>query len=251
MHKRVYLTRGLFVAACVLALVAAGASWAGSDASNRDIYFQQAGSSTAGPSSAGSPQDSGEASQASTSQPTIRYWVERAETRDLLLDSKGGFRSGDKIYFKFGTNVECYAYLVCKGSSGKVTMMFPGIAGPDNHVQPRTDTTVPTIKTPFVFDETPGVERLCLVISPNPVQEWEQMAEQARDLEEPLNLSSAQQNLWDQVAASCVTLGKSKDLTLEQYESNDDGQGGNYVTDHGQEGFTRPVAVYLDLEHQP
>jgi len=234
-------TKALWTVCALLVCAAALAVPARAD-TNKDLYYQQPGASSA---------TSGDSGQTSATKPTIRYWVERAGTRDMIVDTKNSYRSGDKVYFKFGTNVDCHAYLVCKGSSGKVAMMFPGIAGKDNQVKPNSITAIPTINQPFVFDQTPGIEKLCLVVSPKPIEQWEKLSNQARDLSSPLDLNDSQMDLWDEVVSKCANLKATKDLTLEQYENDQDNQGGNYVTDHGESGFTRPIAVYMDLEHKP
>ena len=52
--------------------------------------------------------------------------------------------------------MDCYAYLVNKGSTGNVAMLFPGMGGLDNHIQTTQEMTIPSIGTPFRFDEKPG-----------------------------------------------------------------------------------------------
>lgn len=243
MRKTASQTTMVMVLVCVMVLFAAVSFAAPTEKTNKDLYYQGSGGSQS--SGASQAQDTG-------TKPVVRYWVERADSggRDITVGEKASFHSGDRIYFKFSTNVDCYSYLVCKGTSGKVSMMFPGIAGRDNHVSRYSETTVPTINVPFVFDQTPGTEKLCLVVSPTPVEDWQNMAGQARGLDKPLELNASQEGLWERVVSKCATLSGTKDLTLEQYENNADGQGGNYVADHAG-SFTRPMALYMDLEHRP
>lgn len=235
-------------ALALLAALCVPLAWAADEApdqpSNRDIYYQQASSAPTGaaqaPSAGGVP-------------PTVRYWVERDTgegARDIVVAKDDAFRSGEQVWFKFAANVDCYSYLVAKGTTGNVSMLFPGIAGKDNKVTAHVTKVIPSIDQPFVFDDNPGKEQLCLVVSPKPVPQWERLAERARSLDGLLELNADEQSLWEEVESTCKGLGTSRDLTLEQYESGASGEPGNYVTDHSG-GFAEPVKLYVTLEHKP
>jgi len=205
-------------------------------ASNKDLYLDQ-----------GAPPDS--------VKPTVKFWVERysADSRDLdyvLNGDEEVYHTGDKVVFKFSANVASYAYLVNKGSSGKVSMLYPGPAGRDNHVPARQVRTMPSKEGAFQFTAPSGKEELCLVLSPQKIQEFEDIAEESRSRSFELNKDN--QGIWDKVVKDSKVLGKSKDLVLEQDSNPSDGETpGNYVTDYGSDGFSKPISIYMSLRHEP
>jgi hypothetical protein len=78
------------------------------------------------------------------------------------------FRSGDRIRLRMQTNFEGYISLVNVGSSGTVQTLYPadGVARP---IYPSQDFLVPESGSWIVFDDTPGVELLTVVMSSKPL----------------------------------------------------------------------------------
>jgi hypothetical protein len=95
----------------------------------------------------------------------LQVWVN-------LVDSMGNarrvspasyvFRSGDKIEIEFKTNTAGYLYVVNLGTSGVTRPLFPHSANQDNFVDAWTDARLPQR---IVFDSTPGVEQIAVVLS--------------------------------------------------------------------------------------
>ncbi len=237
-------------ALALLAALCVPLAWAADETptqpSNRDIYYQETSSA---PTGAVESPPAGDAQP----KPTVRYWVERDTgegARDIVVAKDDAYRSGDRIWLNFAINVDCYAYLVAKGTTGNVSMLFPGIAGDDNQVTAHAPKVIPSIDQPFVFDANPGKEELCLLVSPQPIQELEQIAAQARNLDGLLKLGTDEASLWEEVAQTCKGLQNSRDLTFERYDADSGGEPGNYVTDHSG-AFSEPIKLYITLEHKP
>ncbi len=76
------------------------------------------------------------------------------------------FRSGDRIRLRVQVNDPAYLYIVMKGSSGNWRVLFPSpeYDSGANRVLPGRDYDIPS-RTRFVFDETPGEEKLFFVLS--------------------------------------------------------------------------------------
>jgi hypothetical protein len=76
------------------------------------------------------------------------------------------FRSGDRIRLRLQVNDPAYLYIVMKGSSGNWRVLFPSpeYDSGSNRVLPGRDYDIPS-RTRFVFDETPGEEKLFFVLS--------------------------------------------------------------------------------------
>jgi hypothetical protein len=84
------------------------------------------------------------------------------------VDSNYRFRSGDRIRLRLQTNFEGYVSLVNVGSSGKVQTLYPGDGIP-RLVYPSRDFLVPESGAWILFDDTPGVELLTVVMSNKPL----------------------------------------------------------------------------------
>ncbi|MBE0656760.1 MAG: DUF4384 domain-containing protein [Bryobacteraceae bacterium] len=76
------------------------------------------------------------------------------------------FRSGDRIRLRLQVNDPAHLYIVMKGSSGNWRVLFPSpeYDSGSNRVLPGRDYDIPS-RTRFVFDETPGEEKLFFVLS--------------------------------------------------------------------------------------
>ena len=199
-------------------------------------------------------------------KPTVKFWVEKwtqedekgKRDLDYVTDTdQETFRTGDKVVFKFAANVDAYCYLVNKGTSGDVAMLYPGPAGKENFVKARQTRTMPSEKGAFQFKGEPGTEELCLVLSPKKIQEFEDIVESQDKAQgsRSFDLSADQKKSWDKLANQYKVFGKkganSRDLVLEQDEQGSPGEPpANYVTDESSEGFHEPITIYLSLKHE-
>jgi hypothetical protein len=105
---------------------------------------------------------------ASTRPLGLRYSILKYAGDDqyMEVDPDLVFRSGDRIRLRLQVNDPAYLYIVMKGSSGNWRVLFPSPeydAG-SNRVLPGRDYDIPS-RTRFVFDETPGEEKLFFVLS--------------------------------------------------------------------------------------
>jgi hypothetical protein len=211
--------------------------------SNRDIFLDTGDSSS---SSNDASASAGGGSANSGTKPTVKFWVERASgnsgSRDIVLDGEENYTSGDKVWFKFASNVDGYVYLINKGSSGTSMLLFPGIGGMNNHVKQHQDIAIPSNQQPFMFDEKPGVEALCLVVSPQPIPEFDEIAKKV-NASRGFKLDGEQNRVWTTKLEALERAGKSRDLILQ---SEDDG---NYATDHSANGFEEPIYIFQELRH--
>lgn len=86
------------------------------------------------------------------------------------------FRSGDRIRLRLQVNDPAYLYIVMKGSSGNWRVLFPSpeYDSGSNRVLPGRDYDIPS-RTRFVFDETPGEEKLFFVLSRQPENDLDKL----------------------------------------------------------------------------
>lgn len=99
----------------------------------------------------------------------VKYWIElyRGNNKMKLVDNRTVFQSGDKIRLRLIPNINGYAYIASKGSSGRQAVLFPP-SGSTNKVVAGKQYSLPS--TGFlVFDDLAGTERLSLVMSRAPV----------------------------------------------------------------------------------
>jgi hypothetical protein len=103
----------------------------------------------------------------------VRYTLRkkaRDGTTDVPADTE--FHSGDRIQLNVEVNDTGYLYIISQGTSGTWTAMFPSpeIENGDNRVQRGQVYTVPPGHV-FTFSGKPGVERLFVIFSRQPVDE--------------------------------------------------------------------------------
>ena len=82
------------------------------------------------------------------------------------------FRSGDRIRFAFEPNIDGYLYVIQQGTSGRWSPLLPHpqIAGGRNTVVRFGEVTIPPGGW-FRFDDTPGIERVFVYLSREPVRD--------------------------------------------------------------------------------
>ena len=111
---------------------------------------------------------------------SIQFLVEGAEgdvCRVREADEDTRFKAGDRFKLRLQANVSGYVYLLLKGSSGEIKMLFPSAEdAQESYRAHRFETqSVPT-KGWFRFDEETGLERIYIFVSPRPVKELERLA---------------------------------------------------------------------------
>jgi hypothetical protein len=77
------------------------------------------------------------------------------------------FRSGDRIRLRLNINFNGYAALINGGTTGKKTLLFPE-RGERGDLFAAGEVTVPETGW-MTFDDNPGIEKLVMVFSSNPI----------------------------------------------------------------------------------
>jgi acylglycerol lipase len=134
-----------------------------STANGAILNFQQSDSST---SNTSSPK--------SDTKTAIAYWIELLRDGKIYrCNNKCVFHSGDSIRFHLLPEADGYAYLVMKqGTTGKRAVLFPDPeTGLANDVTAGQDYTMPT-KAWLSFDQNPGVEKVTLIFSKKPLDDF-------------------------------------------------------------------------------
>lgn len=100
----------------------------------------------------------------------LSYWVD-------LIDRQGNsvrtttsrvFQSGDRIKLNLKSNRNGYLYVVGVGSSGSSRVLFPNAEGVANGIKAKVTYAVP-FDTNLKFDDTPGEEKLLVLLSERPI----------------------------------------------------------------------------------
>lgn len=130
------------------------------------------------------------------------------------------FQSGDKVRFIYTTNIDCYVYWLQEGSSGRYTMLFPNPkVGMDNWVKKNEPHTIP-VKGAFRFDQTPGTEKILLVMSPQKIPELEAASQEAAQHEGQVDFHAVGVTT---VANNTIAKRKTRDLVFDEKEDQQTG----------------------------
>jgi hypothetical protein len=99
------------------------------------------------------------------------------------VDPDTVFRSGDRIRLTVESNNSGYLYIVLRGSSGRWNLLFPNaeIMGGKNLVEGGNRYEIPLGTASFQFDETPGVEKLFLLLARNPEPDFEKLVQSLKE----------------------------------------------------------------------
>ncbi len=130
----------------------------------------------------------------------ISYSIELKRDGQLTkVSNKHQFRKGDSIRFHVRSNIDGYSYiLLSSGSRGESSVLFPDQqANENNHVE-RGRTYVLPSDGYLTFDENPGLEKLTLLLSRNPM---DAQAYLAKPQKEVTMIASAQTGSKDLVPA--------------------------------------------------
>ena len=104
----------------------------------------------------------------------IAYWIELLRDGKIYrCNNKSIFKTGDAIRFHLLPGTDGFAYIVMKqGTTGKKAVLFPeSETGLANDVAAGQDYTMPT-KAWLKFDQNPGVEKLSLIFSKKPLDNY-------------------------------------------------------------------------------
>jgi hypothetical protein len=127
----------------------------------------------------------------------------------VQADAKYPFRSGDKVRFGVSSSQAGHLYLLMKGSSGRMGMLYPDkrIAAGTNAVEAGKEIIIPTDGW-FSFDKTSGVETVFAFYSSAPNQMLFQSMEAATGFNGGSPDATAEASVLAQIQK------QSRDLTL-------------------------------------
>jgi hypothetical protein len=94
------------------------------------------------------------------------------------VDPETEFHTGDRIRVNVEANDRAYLYIVMQGSSGTWRLLFPNpaISGGNNRIERGKVYRIPPAESPsFYFDETPGTEKVSLILTRTPEEDLEKL----------------------------------------------------------------------------
>jgi len=118
----------------------------------------------------------------------LKYTIlKRAGSQRLEVADDAVFHTGDKIQVKVETNGPGYLYIVTQGPSGTWKPMFPSaeISGGSNRVEGGKTVTLPSEDYGMTFVEPAGTENIMIVLSRQPVPDFEELIYSLRDKAKP------------------------------------------------------------------
>lgn len=165
----------------------------------------------------------------------------------LLRDSDGRynevsptttFHNGDHLRLSVMANQPGYLYVIQRGSSGSWNSIYPGKHAsdngePNNRLEPGRVYQVPDGKGAFRFDQTPGQEKLFLVLSRERIADLEGAINSLKQGSQPTTAPTHPADQGETLEASNIIPDAfvqrlaSRDLTLVEEETVDQPQSGN------------------------
>lgn len=201
----------------------------------------------------------------------LRYSVVKRDDEDQYqeVDPDSVFHSGDKIRLNVEANDSAYLYILMKGSSGKWLPLFPSrqISGGNNRIEKGRLYQIPAgNEGRFTFDEHAGEEKLFLVLSRKPDEDFEKLVYavgSGGSSPKPANGSSAQEPLKVMMADNLAPIDDNligrirsqfvaRDLVFEKVDDATPGpkkEAAMYVVNPDRSPGARLV-VDLTLKHQ-
>lgn len=154
------------------------------------------------------------------------------------------FRAGDRVKFHFAVNFPAHVSVINRGSSGRLSMLFPYKGAPEvvgitkNYSVPHRDDLW------FEFDSTPGTERLTFVFSSARLLPPGGKTSQKReaDVEDPPGSDADMQSVLDELDSQSIA--NSRDLNLVQVSSEE-----SYVLCDEQQ-INKPLGFHINLRHK-
>jgi hypothetical protein len=123
-----------------------------------------------------------QANPASVLNNGLQYWIEVNRAGQVFkVSNKHAFKSGDKIRIHVKTNIDAFAYVLLReGSSGEQSVLFPDPRFHDNNrLKASSDCAVPQ-EGFLTFDQTPGTEKLILLISRQALQPEKYLSDKSK-----------------------------------------------------------------------
>lgn len=180
----------------------------------------------------------------------VRILLKRGNQSERYVTPNETFYSGDKIKLAFDINFSGYIALLNVGSSGKVSMLYP-YSGTDAAVEPSLDEQlIPSNKNDWItFDNRPGVEKITIVFSTNPLESVDQVLQKSGNTTVTgsisINTSDPQsQELLLEMASRGLKRAKSRDLVIETVNKD-----ATYVVAEPSL-ISEPTAFVISLKHQ-
>lgn len=168
------------------------------------------------------------------------------------VDPSRIFRDGERVRFAFTPTMDCFAYLVCKNSDGRLALLFPSYeAGLNCQVMARQRVTIPQSALPNAgWDIVPpaGREDLLLVISRTRMPDLDRIVQASQGRNDPSRtISSDEFESAEKVIREADTrdLFYVPDSPPAQVAPNP-GTGSGYV---GTTNPTQPLKVRIQLVH--
>jgi hypothetical protein len=192
----------------------------------------------------------------------------------LLLRSSDGtyaetsptatFHSGDHLRLSVMANQPGYLYVIQQGSTGSWSPIFPasGSAQEANKVEQGHLYQVPDGKGAFRFDQNPGQEKLFIVLSRQPIQDFDRtiqgLKHSAGDEQTPAANGPTYLQASNHIPDELVQRFATRDLTLVQEQDVDSkpakagaGEKAVYVVSKGSAKSSGPqVVASVTLHHE-
>ncbi len=120
----------------------------------------------------------------SADQIGLRYSVLLRDSNNQYAEvsPEATFHSGDYLHLSVMANQPGYLYVIGQGSSGSWSPIFPkrGSAPESNKVEAGVATEVPSGTQAFQFDRTPGEEKLFVILSRRPIEDFDRTIDQLK-----------------------------------------------------------------------
>lgn len=139
-------------------------------------------------------------------------------------DAEGVFHTGDRIRLRIRVNEPGFLYVAHKGSSGAWSMLFPSeeLDGGSNAVTPGRDYDLPG-RTRLVFDETPGEERIFIILARAPEPEMDRLIYELDQRVAPARQAAAKTLIAEaRIPDSLVSSARmaARDLVFEKVDAS-------------------------------
>lgn len=135
------------------------------------------------PSPTGGVETGGSSAQAKLQALGLRYRILKMNLGGdfVSVPPESAFHSMDRIRIQLESNKVGYLYVICQASDSTWEVLFPSpkIRDNKNDLQAFEPLTVPALQE-FVFDQTPGTERVYVVLSEHPVVDLDALVKSVR-----------------------------------------------------------------------
>ena len=182
----------------------------------------------------------------------VRFWLELEDRdgaqRGKVVSAGRSFRAGDRLSFRVAANADAYLYVVFDTSLGDRLILFPSYqAGLDAHVPAYQTKMLPHL----ALDRNPGIDRIVIVASPQPVAEIDAIVNNHRE-SDSIRLTAEENRVFSKFQRDCAA--KTSDgsvpgaLLRETIASGP--QTGEYCGQRAP-GFHAPMLISIPIDHGP